>query len=45
MSEDVLEVDDLRVYYHTPAGPVRAVDGISLTLRRGRAVRTGRRVG
>jgi peptide/nickel transport system ATP-binding protein len=35
MSEDVLEVDDLRVYYHTPAGPVRAVDGISLTLRKG----------
>jgi peptide/nickel transport system ATP-binding protein len=35
MSDGVLEVEDLRVYYHTPAGPVRAVDGISLTLRRG----------
>lgn len=32
MSTRVLEVDDLRVYYHTRAGPVKAVDGVSFTL-------------
>ncbi|WP_141015603.1 ABC transporter ATP-binding protein [Nocardioides sambongensis] len=31
----VLRVDDLRTVIHTPRGPVRAVDGVSLTLRRG----------
>ncbi len=35
MSSDVLRVEDLRVYYHTPAGPVRAVDGVSFSLRQG----------
>jgi peptide/nickel transport system ATP-binding protein len=29
---EVLRVDDLRVWYHTPRGPVRAVDGVSFGL-------------
>jgi ABC-type dipeptide/oligopeptide/nickel transport system ATPase component len=32
---DVLRVDDLRVYYHTLAGPVKAVDGVSFALQPG----------
>jgi oligopeptide/dipeptide ABC transporter ATP-binding protein len=35
MQTDILEVRDLRVYYHTPRGAVRAVDGVSFDLRRG----------
>ncbi|TYL46449.1 ABC transporter ATP-binding protein [Nocardioides sp. BGMRC 2183] len=31
----VLQVDDLHTVIRTPRGPVRAVDGVSLTLRRG----------
>lgn len=31
----VLQVRDLRVYYHTPRGPVQAVDGVSFDLRAG----------
>lgn len=31
-SRALLEVDDLRVYYHTSRGPVKAVDGVSFTL-------------
>ncbi len=31
----VLHVEDLRVYYHTPAGPVKAVDGVSFGLASG----------
>ena len=34
-SEDVLVVDDLRVYYDTPRSVVKAVDGVSFTLRQG----------
>ena len=29
----VLRVEDLRVYYQTPAGPVKAVDGVSFGLQ------------
>lgn len=32
MSQPVLQVEDLRVYYHTKRGPVKAVDGVSFTL-------------
>ena len=31
----VLRVEDLRVYYETPIGPVKAVDGVSFSLRPG----------
>ncbi len=31
----VLRVEDLRVYYETPVGPVKAVDGVSFSLRPG----------
>ena len=31
----VLDVEDLRVWYASPAGPVRAVDGVSFALRPG----------
>jgi peptide/nickel transport system ATP-binding protein len=33
--EEALSVRDLRVHYHTPAGPVKAVEGISFSLRAG----------
>ncbi|HLH73600.1 MAG TPA: ABC transporter ATP-binding protein, partial [Chloroflexota bacterium] len=35
MSDEILTVDDLRVYYETPAGPVKAVDGVTFALKRG----------
>ncbi len=35
MTPEVLRVRDLRVHYHTLRGPVRAVDGVSFTLRQG----------
>ena len=35
MKPDILQVRDLRVYYHTPRGAVRAVDGVSFDLRAG----------
>ena len=31
----ILEVRDLRVYYHTPRGAVKAVDGVGFELRAG----------
>jgi peptide/nickel transport system ATP-binding protein len=34
-SEYVLDVNDMRVWYAGPAGPVRAVDGVSFALRAG----------
>jgi peptide/nickel transport system ATP-binding protein len=34
-TDEVLQVSDLRVYYHTPSGPVKAVDGIDFTLLKG----------
>ncbi len=34
-SETVLSVEDLRTWFWTPGGIVRAVDGVSLTVRRG----------
>jgi peptide/nickel transport system ATP-binding protein len=33
--DTVLQVQDLRVYYHTPSGPVKAVDGVGFSLHRG----------
>ncbi len=35
VSEAILEVDALRVHFHVPRGVVRAVDGVSLALRKG----------
>jgi peptide/nickel transport system ATP-binding protein len=35
VSEPILEIKDLRVYYHVDAGAVKAVDGVSLSLDRG----------
>jgi peptide/nickel transport system ATP-binding protein len=35
LGEPVLQVQDLRVYYHTPSGSVKAVDGVDFTLRKG----------
>ena len=33
--QHLLEVDDLKMYFHTEDGVVRAVDGVSYTLDRG----------
>src|SRR5689334_16923315 len=35
LQETVLRVEDLRVYYNTPVGAVKAVDGVSFALRKG----------
>ncbi|HEX6569101.1 MAG TPA: ABC transporter ATP-binding protein [Acidimicrobiales bacterium] len=37
-SADLLEVVDLHTHFHTPRGVVRAVDGVSFTLGRGRTM-------
>ncbi|MEU4571672.1 dipeptide/oligopeptide/nickel ABC transporter permease/ATP-binding protein [Nonomuraea sp. NPDC023979] len=34
----LLQVDDLRTHFLTPRGPVKAVDGVSFTLERGRTL-------
>jgi len=34
MSEQLLEIKDLKAYYKTPVGVVKAVDGVSLTIKR-----------
>ncbi|MGI5269453.1 dipeptide/oligopeptide/nickel ABC transporter permease/ATP-binding protein [Nonomuraea sp. CA-218870] len=34
----LLQVDDLRTHIHTPRGTVKAVDGVSFTLERGRTL-------
>jgi peptide/nickel transport system ATP-binding protein len=36
MSNEVLRVKDLRVHYHTNSGPVRAVEGVSFSLSKGK---------
>ncbi len=36
--ETILVIQDLRVWYDTPTGAARAVDGVDLTIRRGRVV-------
>jgi oligopeptide/dipeptide ABC transporter ATP-binding protein len=33
VKSDVLQVRDLRVFYHTPSGPVKAVNGVTFSLR------------
>lgn len=34
--DHVLDVDDLKVYFYTEEGEIRAVDGVSFSMRRGR---------
>jgi oligopeptide/dipeptide ABC transporter ATP-binding protein len=36
INENVLEVEDLQVYFHTEEGEIRAVDGVSFKMRRGK---------
>ena len=38
MSEKLLEVSDLRVYFHTDAGVVPAVDGVSFSVDKGKTL-------
>ncbi|MFN8525683.1 MAG: ABC transporter ATP-binding protein [Chloroflexota bacterium] len=38
MEPDVLQVKDLKVYYHTSRGPVKAVDGVNFSLQPGERV-------
>src|SRR5215469_5435486 len=35
LSEAILEIDNLQTHFHTPSGVVRAVDGVSYSVRRG----------
>ncbi len=35
-SDNVLEIEDLRVYFYTEEGQVRAVDGVSFAIPRGK---------
>ena len=34
-NSDVLRVENLKVYYHTTSGPVKAVEGVSFSLKKG----------
>ena len=38
VAENVLEIEDLRVSFHTEEGEVRAVDGVSFSIPRGSIV-------
>src|SRR5437867_4205044 len=38
MAEPLLQVEDLRTYFHSPRGTVQAVDGVSFTLEKGRTL-------
>ena len=38
MSTPLLKIDGLKTYFHTEDGTVRAVDGVSLTVERGRTL-------
>ena len=38
MSEPYLELKDVKKYFHTPSGPLHAVDGVSFTLEKGRTI-------
>ena len=38
MSEVILEVKDLKKYFKTPKGTVHAVDGLNLTLEKGKTL-------
>src|SRR5215471_6044838 len=35
MTDEILQVRDLHVYYHTPSGPEKAVDGVNFSLLKG----------
>ncbi len=37
-SENILEIRGLRTYFYTPAGVVKAVDGLDLSIRRGQVL-------
>jgi oligopeptide/dipeptide ABC transporter ATP-binding protein len=36
MNDEILQVKDLRVYYHTDSGLIRAVDGVTFSLSKGK---------
>src|SRR5207247_405152 len=38
MSQALLEIDNLRSYFHTDDGVVRAVDGVSLKIKEGQTL-------
>ena len=45
MTEPVLEARDLRIHYRTRRGPVRAVDGVSFSIREGETFGVGGETG